>query len=361
MPAEHEQGSSEWFRPIRDAAGKVGEPLNVNVVTQDWQYQPSVVGLAGGGFVVSWTDEAYTVESGTGVRARVYSDAGAPQTGELHVSTATNVDQLQSSVGALADGGFVVAWKDESPLANDMATAAKAQIFDALGNKVGGEILVSTEIALGAKFPAVAGMSGGGFVVTWTDSSQFYPDSSLKAQLFSAGGNKIGAEIIVSPQIADEYGLSEVVALPWGGFAVSWTDRAGAGGDTSGSAIRMQIFDATGGRVGESFQVNETALRDQAAPTLGVGADGTIAIGWTTYSGDGGGPASAGVGGRVLTLPEQITGTAHADFLVAGYGDSVLGGTGRDLLSIDFAGATGGVSADFRLQTGAAASLLATR
>ncbi|HEX8126091.1 MAG TPA: hypothetical protein VF548_10960, partial [Allosphingosinicella sp.] len=336
-----------------DSSGaKLGDPLQVNVATSDRQSIPSVAGLPGGGFVVSWTDDGHTTENGSGVRARIYNSVGVPQTGEIKVNSNVEFNQRESSVAALATGGFIITWTDVT--GDGSETSLKLQRFDDFGEKVGGEVVVNTATEGSQLRSTISGLPNGGFVVTWIDNGGFESNARIKAQLFDPAGAKVGGEIVVTPSSGEQFSDPQVGALPWGGFAVAWTDRSGVGEDKNATSVRLQIFDGLGEKVGESIQVNDIVLREQMQPSFAVAADGTIALGWTDYSGDGGGFASAGVRGRVLSLPEQLGGGPQADFLVAGYGDSVSGGSGRDLLSIDFAGAPGGVVADFRRQGEAA-------
>ncbi len=63
--------------------------------------------------------------------------------------------------------------------------------------KVGTEFLVNTETADGQGNPTITGLTNGGFVVTWQDNSRTLGDNdatSIKAQLFSASGAKLGTE-----------------------------------------------------------------------------------------------------------------------------------------------------------------------
>ena len=333
-----------------DASGtKVGGAVLVNVVTSGGQEGASAAGLPSGGYVVSWTDRGSTTESGDGIRARLFDSAGVPLSGEIRVNGTTAFHQSDANVAALAGGGFVISWTDDSHTGADMSgTAVRAQMFDLLGHKVGAELLVNTSTGANQDFSAVAGLAGGGFIVTWADGGPFVA-GRVKAQLFDAPGNKVGDEITVASVTAADRPVPSVAALPWGGFAISWVDRTGSDADNSGSSVRMQVFDALGGRVGDSFQVNDVALRDQGPALLSAAADGTIAIGWTDSSGDAPNSASAGVRGRVLSLPNQPAGGAGGELLVAGYGNTVSGGGGHDILSMDLRpGATNGRNADFR-------------
>jgi FG-GAP-like repeat len=91
---------------------------------------PDVAALRDGGFVVVWTDaDTATTE----IRASIISNANAPVTSNIVVNTTTTGAQNTARVVALADGGFLVTWDD------DNANLVRAQRFDAVGNKIGGQ------------------------------------------------------------------------------------------------------------------------------------------------------------------------------------------------------------------------------
>lgn len=104
-----------------------------DVATED---DASVAALAGGGFVVAWTDNAGDSD-GAGVRATIYTATGAlgPRVNFI-VNPEEAGSQYTPDVVGLADGGFVVTWKDR------LQAFDIAQRFDALGNPVGERILV---------------------------------------------------------------------------------------------------------------------------------------------------------------------------------------------------------------------------
>jgi hypothetical protein len=112
---------------IQDGSG----PLN--------EFDPNVAALAGGGFVVVWTD---TDASGRGIRAAVINSSGVIIRDNILVNVVTQAgDQNEASVTALADGGFFVTWED------DTANFVRGQRFDPAGNIVGSEVLIKSGIA----------------------------------------------------------------------------------------------------------------------------------------------------------------------------------------------------------------------
>ena len=68
-------------------------------------------------------------------------------------------------IAPLAGGGFVVVWQDASGEGGDSDTSVKAQLFDAAGNKIGGEFLVNTATTDVQTSPSVAALENGGFAL----------------------------------------------------------------------------------------------------------------------------------------------------------------------------------------------------
>ena len=79
---------------------------------------------------------------------------------EFRVNTTVASQQQFPTVTMLADGGFVVVWRDLS----SGTTEIVGQLYDSSGVPIGGEIAVSTS---GEADPHVAALEDGGFLVTW--------------------------------------------------------------------------------------------------------------------------------------------------------------------------------------------------
>jgi hypothetical protein len=103
------------------------------------EHSPSVAALRDGGFVATWTELPFGGD-GDDIRASIYNNAGGLVAGNIAIATATG-DQNESDVLALADGGFLVTWED------DTANFVRAQRFDAIGNRVGFEFTVRNQVA----------------------------------------------------------------------------------------------------------------------------------------------------------------------------------------------------------------------
>jgi hypothetical protein len=124
---------------------------------------PSVAALAGGGFVVTWTDSAGDA-SGSGIRAAVVNANGVLIRDNILINVVSQSgSQNEASVTALADGGFFVTWEDDS------ANLVRGQRFDPAGNIVGSEVAIKNGI--GVDSPEVALMSDGRIAFAIGDSN----------------------------------------------------------------------------------------------------------------------------------------------------------------------------------------------
>lgn len=111
--------------------------------------------------------------------------------------------------------------------------------------KSGAEFLVTTQALSEQYSPTVTGLVNGGFVVSWFDNAETIGDASgtsIKAQVFTAAGAKVGSEFLINTQTANGQRQPTITGLTNGGFVVSWFDRSGTLGDNSGVSIKAQIY-----------------------------------------------------------------------------------------------------------------------
>ncbi|HEY0011397.1 MAG TPA: M10 family metallopeptidase C-terminal domain-containing protein [Allosphingosinicella sp.] len=265
---------------VRYAAGP-----EVNAATQvaGVQGDAGMARLAGGGFVLVWTQfEQAGDGSGASVKGRRFDATGAPLGGEFLINSLTFGNQMQPTVAAKVDGGFAVAWTDYNA-ADGAGTSVRLQLFNAAGAKTGGEQLVNSTTASGQSQPAIASLSNGGVVVTWTDASATGGDTSMfavRGQVYDAAGARVGGEFLVNSTTPGNQSLPAVAGVPGGGFVAAWTDAYASGLDTSNWSVKAQIFDALGNKVGSEFLANETTAGRQYNAAVAVGADGRILVLW---------------------------------------------------------------------------------
>jgi len=251
----------------------IGSEFLVNSAATGNQLYVRGASLPSGGFVLTWeTSDTFQDGSGTAVKAQLYDSAGVKVGAEFRVNTLATLDQQQPTVASLADGGFVVAWHTTDTTQDGAGWAVKAQRFDSSGVKVGGEFLVNT-VAFGGQYNIdVAGLSGGGFVLTWQTGNDV--NAEVYARAYHADGTPFGAQWQVSTDFGSQTG-GRVAALTGGGFAIAWST---SGGTTYG--VRAALYDSSGAKIGSEFAANTTP--GGGRPDIVALGDGGFVVDWDT-------------------------------------------------------------------------------
>ncbi|MBC7185205.1 MAG: hypothetical protein H5U30_16735, partial [Marinobacter sp.] len=260
----------------------VGPEFLINTQVLGSQVDPQVAGLAGGGFVVTWTDQDSNVDgSGWGVFAQQYSAGGTPQGSPFLVNTITSSSQYEPTIAALNDGGYLIAYRDGGN-ADGSADGVFAQRYDASGATAGVEFQINTQASSNQFDPGVASLADDGFVVVWTSvTSGSTGDGDgwgTFGQRYDAAGNAVGGEFQVNTNIQSSQYEAVVTGLTGGGFVVTWRDDSGL--DGSGSGIFAQVYDAGGAPVGGEFRVNETTSNSQTEPAIAALDNGGFTVAW---------------------------------------------------------------------------------
>lgn len=163
---------------------------------------------------------------------------------EFVVKDSPNFLQSTGSVAALANGQFVVAWS-EGVSGSSPDDEAYAQIFDAGGARLGGVITLPTTTNGRQIVPEVVSLPNGHFVAAWGDTSATLGDTdgfALKGQAFTANGTRFGPEFIVNVNTTGNQTNLALTPLKTNGFLVTWIDNSATLGDTSGTSIKGRIF-----------------------------------------------------------------------------------------------------------------------
>ncbi len=262
---------------------EIGDEFQVNTYTTNVQAYPSVAGLSGGGFVVTWQSEGQDGDT-SGVYGQIYGADGTTVGDEFQVNSYTDWFQEDPSVTGLADGGFVVTW--ESFFQDRSDNGVYGQRYDADGGTVGGEFQINSHTANDQDSPDVTGLTGGGFVVTWQSDGQDGSWEGVYGQLYGADGGTLGAEILIPFYTADTQADPSVTALADGGFLVTWESRhVGApDADDDGFGIYAQRFNADGSKSGGEVRINSITDGSQENPSVTGLADGGYVVTW--QSGD---------------------------------------------------------------------------
>lgn len=293
---DYSTGPTVYLRAQRfdDAGQKVGGEITLSTYAPFSTapvLPPAIFTFADGRFLVSWEKSGAPGDSSsTGTVAQLFAADGSPLAGEFRVSNNTAGYQSRPSIAELSDGSFVLVFDDGG--GDGFGQSVQGQLFNSSGAPIGSNFVVNTTIANIQNQVSVAALDSGGFVVTWTDGSFTPPDTTaaIRAQVFDASGTKLGSEILVNSHFPDNQAASDV-ASNGTGFVVTWFSPSGPD-DLSGSSIRAQRFDSAGNKLGAEFLVNSVTEGNQAGPTIVELPGGGFMISWIT-GGPLGSPATS--------------------------------------------------------------------
>ena len=291
-----------------DATGvAAGSEFLVNTETGNFQEDPVVAALTGGGFVVAWESSGQDGDR-NGIYGQRFNADGTTAGDEFRVNTHTPNSQTEPSVIALSNGGFVVTWTSrDQETANNARDGVYGQRYNADGTPAGDEFLVNTTVESSQGDSAGAGLSNGGFVLFWNSFGQDAPGGDgVYGQRYNADGTRAGNEFQVNTETANSQSSPSVTVLSNGGFVVVWTSF---NQDGDGGGIYGQRFNADGTTNGDEFQVNQTTDNGQLNPSVTALSDGGFVVTWDSFGQDGSDADSYSVHGRRY----NADGTANGD------------------------------------------------
>jgi Ca2+-binding RTX toxin-like protein len=317
-----------------DAEGNPsGGEVQVNAQPSTGPSNTQVLALADGGYAVTWT--SYTLYGAHDIFTRRYGPDGTAASAESRVNTTIAGSQLLPAVSALADGGYIVAWSDASDYY--AAPAINIQRYAANGTAIGSEVRVDSVPAY-ASNPSVAGLADGGFVVVFDDAQS----NQIYSRRYGQNGMPVASDIqIPNPDATTQNRAAQAIALPDGGYIVAWQRATAWQGDGYYWVTVAQRFDPNGNTVGPEQQINFTTNAQQGTTELAVFSDGRIAGAWIESTGIGHGmvlPQVSGIASNSnliigSTSSELLSGTLNPDIIHGLAGNDTLDGNlGGDTL-----------------------------
>ena len=311
----------------------VGSQTPVNNYVSDFQSGAVVTGLPDGGYITVWTSYLQDGD-GYGVYSRRFDDNGFAQGTDILVTQTTAGNQLDPTVTSLADGGYIIAWRGPDFL-NSGNYDIYSRRYDAAGIALGGEMRVNTTTTGAQVNPVATALADGGYVLIWTDDSGNDGDAAgIFLQQFDSAGVKVGGEILAVSTTAGDQANASVTGLTEGGYVVVWDTSVVTGGYYE---IYSQVFDGQGHKLGPEQLVNSTTIDYQDVPNVAALADGGYVVSWTSVVANAGevyqkvfAPA------HDLTGSQKVYGTSVGETLNGGSGpDQMFGGAGDDTYIVD--------------------------
>ena len=210
----------------------------------------AAAGLADGGYVVTWVARR-TADTSPDIYARRFDAQGVacPCGPEKRVNTFADslnlTTRTSSAVAALADGGYLVTWVS-SGQGGFGGSAIYAQRYGANNSPIGSETLLTPDTfgdLLGVSSPAVSGLTGGGYAVTYVLNRRG-TSQVIAVQSFRADSSALAASSLVNPVFGPQPTCTRqgsffpcprpvespaVAALDDGGFVIAWSEGSSPG------------------------------------------------------------------------------------------------------------------------------------
>jgi hypothetical protein len=252
----------------------------VNSTVAGSQTEPSIAALDNSTWVVSFTD--FSTDLGGDVRFRRFDFNGNPL-GNDAAFDASDGNDSESDVTALTDGGFAIAYTRAFG-GGDLDI--HVQRFHADGTENGVRIFVDEQGPLSTRFPSIAGLAFGGFVVAWEQEPAAGGDTSVWFQRYDASGAAAGGHVLIDGQGLFNQGI-EVAALQDGGFVVAYEDSSW---DTNDGLITgditVQFYNADGTPRSARLRANDNNPQDNTEfnPSLTVLSNGFVVVGWSDFN-----------------------------------------------------------------------------
>ncbi len=150
---------------------------------------------------------------------------------------------------------------------------------------------------------SVTALANGHFVVTWESNDQQQGDTSnsaIKARILDASGAEIVSEFRVNAFTEGSQFNPSVTELTNGQFVVTWQSSDGQQGDTSSTAVKARIFDADGVEIVSEFLVNEFTIATQGSPSVTALANGHFVVTWMSDDWQQGDTSNSAIKARIF-------------------------------------------------------------
>jgi hypothetical protein len=277
----------------------------IRVSTPDFSASNSSVAvLPDGGWVVTWVSSNQD-GSEAGVYQQFYNSTGTPsEKGVQRVNTYVTHLQEAPSITVLADGGWVLTWHSFEQ--EGKSYEVYQQRYDQFGEALGSETRVNTYTANSQLNPSVMALADGGWVVTWHSLNQDGSSYGVYQQRYDADGNAHGPEQRVNETTDARQWFSQVTALGGEGAQDGWVVTWLSGGDSNNYKLYQQRYDLVPAFIdGQELELGTGTEGNDLFEVM----DGGLNAGDTLEAGNGIDILRMIEPGRIdLTAPDVLTG-----------------------------------------------------
>ena len=265
--APDQSGLGVWVQRFNANGAKLGPKFRANTTTAEDQLWPSAAGLENGTFVVTWTSNNLGGPVGdSNVFVQRFNANGAKLGGEVRVDTTFPIAGAFHefpSAAALASGGYVIVYRGYN--------GTYARLFTANGAPLGNDFRVNLANESLSTHPVVAGLKNGGFVVIREVLILVNSETDIYGQRFDAAGGRLGDDFRVNVATAFNQLDPAVAALSNGGFVVTYSEDAL-------DLCKGRLYKANGGAVGGNFTANTAAIQIDARSAVAPQPGGAFVV-----------------------------------------------------------------------------------
>jgi hypothetical protein len=272
-----------WVRALNSNGTFVSSSeIRLNTYTNGEQRTPVIAALTTSNYAVAWAS-MHQDGSLQGIYMRLVDANGQPFTAPVQVNQFTSHNQRDPAIAALTGGGFVVAWVSEDPFLGGIHFDIYARRYNASGNPVGDEFRVNTG-DLSCANPSASALPDGGFAVAWAQRDRERSSNwDIYVRSFAADGVSSQSPLRVNTyRYGDQYGPKiashgNVQLLVWSSI----------GQDGSWEGVFGRPL-AIGVPEGDEITNNTTTVSRQLHPAVASDGGGRLLVVWSSYLGEAG-------------------------------------------------------------------------
>ncbi|MBW2991824.1 hypothetical protein KY345_01225, partial [Candidatus Woesearchaeota archaeon] len=281
----------------------------VNSYTTSTQQYPSVAGLENGDFVITWEGYGTGDNTSLGIFAKIYNSSGSVQVAEFLVNDYTTDNQRYPSVAGLENGDFVIAWHGPDA-SND---GIFAEIYNPDGTVQTSDFLVNSYTTSLQQFPSVAGLANGDFVITWYGYGVGETaDYGIFAKTYNPDGSVQTSDFLVNTYTTSYQYRPSVAGLNNGDFVIAWESYNQYNPGGYYTEVFTKLFNATGAnKTGDVF-VPESSASHQYEPSVAGFYNSNFIVTWRM-------PDASGTGVYAQVFHANATKSPSGQFLVNTY------------------------------------------
>lgn len=264
----HGHGDYTFGVTLVDRAGNVKE-VELDPVTID-----PIAGLIDGGYVISYLQMSEEEGEGFDVFVQRYDANGQTLGASVKVNSNTEGHQINPDATGLKDGGYVISWQSQDQ--DGELSGIYAQRFDADNQKVGDEIQINTQIQGEQIEASISALENGGFVISWTSDNKGAGGKDVYIRVFDEQNNALTQDILVNEETEGSQANSSISSLSDGRFIISW-DSQNADGHKQTMA---RIYEPSGKADGPAFDLQLGSQSSNSDPHISQLPSGGFVVSW---------------------------------------------------------------------------------